>query len=104
MGTVAILFGVILLIAIGLLCFRGTVGTGFWLFVAFYLAGCASQLFDKGDRPNSEEKTIVALSRLFEALGCEIIREPKTRDPAVDRLLSGLDLVAHTKERVWGSQ
>jgi hypothetical protein len=99
---VGINLAILLLIAGWLLYFRGGIGSGYWIFVALYITACASQLFDIGDRSEPEKKAIAAVVRLFEALDCKVTRDPKVGDPAVDRLLSALDLVAANKERVWG--
>jgi hypothetical protein len=100
--AVAINLGVVLLVAGWLVFFRGGIGSGFWLFVMLYITGCATQVYELGDRSESEKKAISAVERLFEALGCKVVRDPKVDDPAVDRLLSVVDLVATSEERVWG--
>jgi hypothetical protein len=99
---VAMNVGSILLIASAVLWYNGRIGSGFWILLTIYLLGCASQIYGVGDPSNTEKKAIAALTRLFEAIGCEVIPEPKTSVPAVDRLLGGLDLVAHNEDRVWG--
>ena len=100
--AVVINLGVVLLIAGLFVFYGGGIGAGFWFIVIFYITGCASQIYDVGDRSESEKKAIAAVQRLFEALDCKVVRDPKVGDPAVDRLLSALDLVATSEERVWG--
>jgi hypothetical protein len=85
-----------------LLCFRGRTITGFWTFLAIYLAGCAVQVYEVGDPSSTERKAVDVLVALFQALGCKVIRDPKTENASADRILRDLDLVAYTEQHAWG--